>query len=624
MADEKEIKIKITGDTSGLQQATDQSSKQIEETYRNAGEQIKSSISSSLLGVALTIGTVGRIINENFTIYLQQGLNELQQIDRYSGVIEKLGFKISVSDVEKYIAELQKLTNISDSTLRPAFERALIITKDLDKTFEIIKLSADIAATGLVDMDTTARALSQVSIGLDYGLRMIIRQLGLAVPEGAKADQIFKMLHQTFDGLSENIKSGITGSFIEAQLKSSDLRETIGKFIAESESKYVPGIVNITTELENMVNKLTESKSPFADLLKDMVGFIGISTDVAKGFGNIANEVMNLIQTLALVKMAGIGGATAGAIGGATAGAIGGALGTVGAIAGIAALGVGLVKLGQAFFRWYETIPWVRENIWRINVPEKVEQTAVERGKAMEYYYPIMSSEKQVTNALIERGKAMEELYGKQEKVNDALSIEVENSLKLVGLRGEERDRMSIILEYDEKIAKAKEEGRLKDAEALEKIKADQLAIYDESVAKRKEAENKALEERARTIKDEVTMSKMSDEERVRFKIQREVESNMDLVKSGKLSYNELYEYAKLKFQETKEKETSWAKAELLGPTSAFLKELTGYSFTNAVKRIQVDVNLNGVNFTGNLTEAQARAIGAEIGLQLKSSGAIS
>jgi len=60
------------------------------------------------------------------------------------------------------------------------------------------------------------------------------------------------------------------------------------------------------------------------------------------------------------------------------------------------------------------------------------------------------------------------------------------------------------------------------------------------------------------------------------------------------------------------------------GPTSAFLKELTGYSFTNAVKRIQVDVNLNGVNFTGNLTEAQARAIGAEIGLQLKSSGAIS
>jgi len=613
MADEKEIKIKITGDTSGLQQATDQSSKQIEETYRNAGEQIRSSISSSLLGVALTIGTVGRIINENFTIYLQQGLNELQEIDRYAGVIEKLGFKISVDDVEKYITELQKLTNISDTALRSAFERALIITKDLNKAFEIIKLSADIAATGLVDMDTTARALSQVSIGLDYGLRMIVRQLGLAVPEGAKTDQIFKMLHQTFDGLSENIKSGISGSFIESQLKSGDLREAIGKFVAESESKYVPGIVNITTELENMADKLRKSESPFADLLKDMVGFIGISTNVAKGFGNIANEVMTLVQTLALLKMAGMGGITAGAIGGAVGT---GVLGVIGGL-GIA----GLVKKGM---EWFYSLPFMQESFWRMNVPEKVERIAVERGKAMEYYYPIISSEKQVTNALIERGKAMEELYGKQEKVNDALSAEVENSLKLVGLRGEERDRMSIILEYDEKIAKAKEEGRLKDAEALEKIKADQLAIYDESVAKRKEAENKALEERARTIKDEVTMSKMSDEERVRFKIQREVESNMDLVKSGKLSYNELYEYAKLKFQETKEKEVSWAKAELLGPTSAFLKELTGYSFTNAIKRIQVDINLNGVNFTGNLSEAQARAIGAEIGLKLKSSGAIS
>lgn len=633
MAEEREVGVRLTGDASGYINEVEKAAQQTEQKLSDSAEKVKVNYTYLLTSIGMTLAKVGQVINENLNFYLQQGLNELKQIEKYSATFEKLGIKVDTKEIEEYITKLQKLTGISDVELRPALLKATVVTKDFQKSLEILKLASDMASTGIVDVYTAASSLALVSQGADYGLRMLVRQFGLAVPEGAKTEEIFRILHNTFDGLAETIHSKTSGTFVDLQNKTIDLRETIGKLVAVSEANFIPSITKMTEKVESFVNKIIESNDPLANLIKNLLGVVGVSSEMAKGLGATIDKFLTLIQTLALMKMAGFG-ATIGQLGALLGGGIGTTL-AIGGLVGIGALaGYGtyraMVKTEPIDTKTLKEVSDILtyqvgafkeqdEAIDQVNV--SIEET---RGKMKEVY----DIQKEINRLLKEAsddwndvgvtvGKLNKEFDENKYKVSDSVVI----ASQLVGLRGEERDRMRIIASYTQQIRQAEREGRLEEARQLKRIMEDELALYNEQVAERKRREEEILNKRVSTIRDEIAMSKMSEQEKINFKIQKEIEANMDLVRLGKLTYDEVVEYAKAKFQSLKET-ASWAKAELLGPLSPFTKELTGLSFTQK-KVFEFDITLRGVSASGTIGRQDAINIATAIMSKIRATGGI-
>ncbi len=600
MAEEKEVKIKLTGDTTDLDNKVDDSAKNLSGKMDTASKEVADSAkqmgNALMTGLGTVILQISKEIDAKFTEAIRSGLQELTGIDRYTSVIQRTAKAFTTSELENYIGQLQRLTGISDNELRQAMMRSYIITGDMNKAFQATKLAADIGATGLMDVGSSARAISQALVGTTYGLTMLARQLGITVPEGASTSEILTILTDKIGGLGEIIHSKTSGRIENLQLELGDLKEYFGRLTLEGLNPFITTMDSAVQSLNNFIGGAVEGKTALGDFLS---GFLGISAVSIKGF-SVAGDIFNkFINVLILGTLVG-GNALAGLAGKITTSFLP-LVGTAGIIGALISIMAGLKSI-------------IPKDLGAIAAKDAAEAIKEETGALEDLSDALEDAREEHRNYIND--------VNEMNKTAKTVSPEVTMAHQLIGYTGYDLERMKIRLEFTEKINQAQKEGRTEEAKQLTDLMNWELSQINEREAKEKAIENERLEDRANNIKDYIATAKMSEEDKAKYELDREMEKYDDLVRAGKLTEDELAQYKKLKleeiYKENQKQQDSWARSQLIGVTGKWFEELTGMSFMSRVNKLNLvlDVNLHGITSKG-IDDNTARVIGNSIANQL-------
>jgi hypothetical protein len=190
-------------------------------------------------------------------------------VQKLSKTLGNLGLAYEQTNVENFIAGLEKTFHVADDLLRPAFAKLVQTTQSYTKSKELLTVALNASAGAGVDLSTTVSDLSQAYVGNLKGLKKY--NLGLTNAELATMsfEQIQAKLNQTFLGQGLLAASTYSGQMDALTIAANNAKETIGK-----------GLVDALTTAAG-------KRGDIDGLVKDIETLASAAADTARFFGTI-------------------------------------------------------------------------------------------------------------------------------------------------------------------------------------------------------------------------------------------------------------------------------------------------------------------------------------------------
>lgn len=183
--------------------------------------------------------------------------------------------------VEDYIYQLERAYGIADTELRPAYDRLVRSTKDVDEANRALKLSMDISASTGKSLQTITDALGRAYDGNVEGLS----RLGLGIDKTAlkslEFDQVLDQLASTFAGQADASAQTFEGQLRRLSTATDNLKEAFGA-----------GLLNALGDTNNTTQDLVETMEGLEPIIKSIGEEAGQS---ALGLAALAAELTDLI-----------------------------------------------------------------------------------------------------------------------------------------------------------------------------------------------------------------------------------------------------------------------------------------------------------------------------------------
>ena len=140
-----------------------------------------------------------------------------------------LGFADATAEVERMIDAQQRLTGTADDQLRPAFDRLIRSTHDVETATNALKLAEDIAAGTGKSLESVAAALGKAYDGNTVGLGKLGIGLDAATLKSGNMREITKALSETFAGQAETAAGTYQGQIKRLTVGFGELQESFGR-----------------------------------------------------------------------------------------------------------------------------------------------------------------------------------------------------------------------------------------------------------------------------------------------------------------------------------------------------------------------------------------------------------
>ena len=214
--------------------------------------------------------------------YGKASLNAFVQDDKaaqqLARTVTNLGLAYEQTNVENFIAGLEKTYHVADDLLRPAFAKLIQVTGSYTKSKELLTTALNASAGAGVDLTTTVSDLSQAYVGNLKGLKKY--NLGLTNAELATMsfEQIQSKLNQTFLGQGLLAASTYAGQMDALTIAAGNAKETIGK-----------GLVDALTTAAG-------KRGDIDGLVKDIETLANAAANTARFFGTIFGFVGKIVS----------------------------------------------------------------------------------------------------------------------------------------------------------------------------------------------------------------------------------------------------------------------------------------------------------------------------------------
>jgi hypothetical protein len=133
-----------------------------------------------------------------------------------------------VKAVENYIKQTSLATGITDETLRPAFERLVRSTKDVDDATKLLNLSLDLAAATGKPLETVTSALARAYDGNTTALGKLGLGIDSALLKSKDFNAIYTSLNSTFGEFSETRSAEAIVKFERLKVAMDEAKESLG------------------------------------------------------------------------------------------------------------------------------------------------------------------------------------------------------------------------------------------------------------------------------------------------------------------------------------------------------------------------------------------------------------
>lgn len=170
--------------------------------------------------------------------YASQSIKAFAEDDlaaqKLSKTLGNLGLAYEATNVENFIAGLEKTYHVADDLLRPAFAKLISTTQSYTKSKELLNLALNASTGAGVDLSTTVNDLTQAYVGNTRGLNKY--KLGLTKAElAAKSfDELQQIIATRFAGQASQAADTYAFKLNALTIAAGNAKETIGRGITDA------------------------------------------------------------------------------------------------------------------------------------------------------------------------------------------------------------------------------------------------------------------------------------------------------------------------------------------------------------------------------------------------------
>jgi hypothetical protein len=212
--------------------------------------------------------------------------------------LRNLGQAHSTSQVEAYILQLQRATGVVDDEMRPAFERIVRSTGNVEEAQRALALAVDISASKGKSLQSVADALGKAYDGNTVSLGRLGLGLDQTVLRSGNMETITSTLADLFAGQAAVAADTWAGRIQRVSVAFDELKESFGAGVLAGfgdTGDSVEDLLSSMQELEPVLYDLGESIGTLVKALGDFEQATGGVSAVLKGLLDVTGPTLDAI-----------------------------------------------------------------------------------------------------------------------------------------------------------------------------------------------------------------------------------------------------------------------------------------------------------------------------------------
>jgi len=222
MAQDRTLKLTLLADTKNLSDGLNRGGKEMESFSQTIGNVAEKALKAFAL--------IGAAVGAAALAFAKAAAEEEQAANSLARTIEATtgATKAQIDEVHRYITATSLATGITDDQLRPAFERLVRSTKNVEDATKLMNLALDLSAATGKPLEVIANALGRAYDGNTTSLGRLGLGLDANLIKSKDFNAIYETLNKTFGEFSEQRSEEAIVKFQRLQVALDEAKEAVG------------------------------------------------------------------------------------------------------------------------------------------------------------------------------------------------------------------------------------------------------------------------------------------------------------------------------------------------------------------------------------------------------------
>jgi hypothetical protein len=197
---------------------------------------------AAVVGMAVAIGTDA----------VKAAIEEEQSVGKLTTTLKNLGLAHQDTKVEQFIDDMQFATGIADNEMRPAYDRLIRSTGDVEEANKALAIALDIAVAKGRNVQEVADVLGKAYDGNTMALGRMGVALDRSVLKSGDMGKITQALIDKFGGQASAAANTLGGAIQGVQIGWDELVESFGQGLVGSTTEDIEKLKQIQQQLRDM------------------------------------------------------------------------------------------------------------------------------------------------------------------------------------------------------------------------------------------------------------------------------------------------------------------------------------------------------------------------------------
>jgi hypothetical protein len=255
--------------------------KSADDSFTIFGKSLNSMVGPALIGATAAAGAFAVKLGVDA---VQAAMQEEQELAKLGTTLNNLGFGNQSEKVNKFIDDLQYSAAVTDSELRPAFDRLVRSTGSITEAQNALSVALDVAQGTGKSLEAVSNALGKAYDGNTGALGKLGAGIDAATLKSGDMNAINEKLTLTFKGQSDAAADTAAGGMKKLQIAASELIEAFGTGLvgaADASSQAIDDAVQSMRDLQPAAQNVGEEVSSTGQAWLKAADYFLLAVDAA-------------------------------------------------------------------------------------------------------------------------------------------------------------------------------------------------------------------------------------------------------------------------------------------------------------------------------------------------------
>ena len=304
----KTLTVYLAADVSKLRSGLNSADRSLS----GVGSKLTSMVGPALLGAAAAAGAFAVALGVDA---VQAAMDEEKELAKLNTTLENLGFTAASDQINTFIDDMQFATGVTDSELRPAFERLLIATGSVAQSQKLLNIAVDTSYGVQKSVATVANALGKAYEGNFGALNKLNGGIDSSIIKNKDLTGAVQTLADIHGGQAKANAETLGGKIGILSIAFDELKESLGKGLIDGFTESGDGITTLTGRMrelqpqtedlgfdigvlgENLLEAALGAKTFIDETNKMLQGVLSYGGPVIQAFGNTFLDLLNPVGT---------------------------------------------------------------------------------------------------------------------------------------------------------------------------------------------------------------------------------------------------------------------------------------------------------------------------------------